>query len=380
MTKSTAAPGVPIWQEEPPVVPATLDWLKLSGMGRLQAGLRGEFAPPSFGRLTGMTGAAYGPGEARIEMPVTNWLLNPAGLLTAGIMPYLADWPLGSAVFTQLAPGEVITTSEMSMNYLRPVSPEVKTLLATGQLVHMGRSYAFSEVRISTDDGKLVAHGTARNLLIKIPVPEGPFVAPPRQVVAADYVDPYLRPPMGSVLPAEIWTRLSGLEIQQRVMAGDLPASPVAELFGIRRSEVSEGRAVITAPATKWLESPARRLYGGATALLADAAMTIAVQTTTPAGTASAPLDIKVQFLRPIKSDGQQLTVGARVVHRGRTLAVTNAEVIGADGKVAALATSTWLIVPDFSWATDRWVPTDEVEVTEDDSDSEPAYGNSEPA
>jgi hypothetical protein len=57
------------------------------------------------------------------------------------------------------------------------------------------------------------------------------------------------------------------------------------------------------------------------------------------------------------------------VVHRGKTLAVANAEVLAPGGKVAALATSTWLIVPDFSWATDRWVPTDQVEVTEEDTD-----------
>jgi uncharacterized protein (TIGR00369 family) len=93
------------------------------------------------------------------------------------------------------------------------------------------------------------------------------------------------------------------------------------------------------------------------------------VQTTAPAGTAIAPLDIKVQFLRPVRANGREVTVKSTVVHRGKTLAVANAEVLAPGGKVAALATSTWLIVPDFSWATDRWVPTDQVEVTEEDTD-----------
>jgi uncharacterized protein (TIGR00369 family) len=243
----------------------------------------------------------------------------------------------------------------------------VKNLVATARLIQMGRSYAFSDVIITDDNYNLLAHGTARNLLFDISVPEGPFELPARQRVDPYYVDPYRRPVQGAVLPPEVWTELSGLEMQQRFQSGELPNSPLNELFAMRRTEVSEGSVTIEAPASHWLESPARRLYGGAIALLADSGMTNAVQTTAPAGTAIAPLDIKVQFLRPVRANGREVTVRSNVVHRGRTLAVANAEVLAPGGKVAALATSTWLIVPDFSWATDRWVSTDKVEVTEDD-------------
>ncbi|MFY9614114.1 MAG: hotdog fold thioesterase [Candidatus Dormiibacterota bacterium] len=363
-------PTTPIWQEEPPEVPMSMEWLKLPGMLRMRSQVSGGFPPASFARLTGIRTVSLEPGEARVEMPVSDWLRNSTGLLSAGVIGYLADSPMGSAVFTELGPGQVITTSEMAVNYLRPVSRDATKLLAVARLVQIGRSYAFTEVTITDDKDKLVGHGTARNLLIEVSVPEGEFQAPPRQELKPGYVDPYLRPVRGEVLPPAIWTEKSGLEMQRMWLAGELPNSPLAELVGLRRNAVSEGSVTMTAPASHWLESPARRLYGGALALLADAGLTSAVQTTVPAGTAIAPLDIKLQFLRPVRANGRDLTIKADVVHRGRTLAAASAEVLIPGGKVAALATSTWLIVPDFSWATDPWVPTDQVRVTEDEADN----------
>lgn len=370
-----AAPSAPTapaarggtWLGDPPEVEASLEWLKLSGLDRLRGGLTGAFPPPSFGRLTGLRMVALERGEAHAEMPVTGWLRTSTGLLSGGVMAFMADLPMGSAVFTELGPGQVITTSEMSMNYLRPVRPDARTLEADASLVQVGRSFAFSEVRISDGDGRQVAHGTSRNLIIDVPLPDGPFVAPAPQVVPEGFVDPYLRPVVGELLPPSTWEEMSGLEMVRRWMTGELPNSPLTELFGIRRTEVAEGRVSIAAPCSRWIESPAQRLYGGAIALLADTGLTLAVQTTVPAGTAIAPLDLKLQFLRPVRATGEDLTVTSTVTHRGRTLAVATAEVVMPGGKVAALATSSWLIVPDFSWATDRWVSTDEVAVTEDE-------------
>jgi uncharacterized protein (TIGR00369 family) len=369
---SAEAPAGPraIWEEDPPEVPMSLEWLKLPGMLRMRAASHGEFPPASFARLTGITTTSLEPRQARVEMPISDWLRTSTGQVPGGVMAYLADSPMGSAVFTELGPGQMITTSEMAMNYLRPVSQDATKLVATARLVQIGRSYAFSEVSITDDRDRLVGHGTARNLLIEIPVPDGPFDGPPQQQLSPGYVDPYLRPVQGKVLPADIWTRVGGLEMQRMWLSGELPPSPLSQLIGFRRTAVEPGSVTMSAPASHWLESPARRLYGGALALLADAGLTSAVQTTVPAGTAIAPLDMKLQFLRPVRANGRDLTIRSTVVHRGRTLAVANAKVLIPGGKVAALATSTWLIVPDFSWATDAWVPTDQVEVTEDDSEA----------
>lgn len=347
----------------------SVEWLKLPGLERLRAALLdGKLPAAPSTRLTGIRPLDYGDGTAVFEMPVTPWLQSSAGVLPGGVMAFLADSPLGGAVMTRNPPGTVITTSELAMNYLRPATLASSSLRARSNVIHLGRSFALSEVYIEDADGRLLAHGTARNLIISLPVPEGPFEMPHYNDPEPERPDPYLRPARGATLSADVWREMSGLEIQRKLVTGDLPPSPFTELFGIRRLSADKGRVTIAATATGWLSSPVRRLYGGATALLADTALTSAAQTTVAAGTAIAPLDLRVQYLRPLMPDGGDIKVTATVFHRGKTMGVVNAEILNPEGKVAATATSTFLVVPDFNWASDTWaVPTDEVEVIEDE-------------
>ena len=71
------------------------------------------------------------------------------------------------------------------------------------------------------------------------------------------------------------------------------------------------------------------------------------MQTTVPAGTAIAPTDLRVQFLRPVATDGALLTARASVLHRGRSFAAARAEVTNAQGKLVALGGASALILPN---------------------------------
>jgi uncharacterized protein (TIGR00369 family) len=82
-------------------------------------------------------------------------------------------------------------------------------------------------------------------------------------------------------------------------------------------------------------------------AMLADMAMAMAVQTTVPAGTAAAGLDLKVNYLRPALPDGRELTARGSIVHAGRRLVVARGEVDNADGKRVALATGSSMYLRD---------------------------------
>ena len=99
-------------------------------------------------------------------------------------------------------------------------------------------------------------------------------------------------------------------------------------------------------PASEWLNSPARRVQGGAIAMLADSALAGAIETVTPAGTAVATIDIKVNFLRPVEGDGRDLVAKGRVEHAGRTLAIANAELYDADERRVAIATGSSMFLP----------------------------------
>ena len=80
--------------------------------------------------------------------------------------------------------------------------------------------------------------------------------------------------------------------------------------------------------------------------MAADVGLASAVLTTLPSGVAFAPLDIKTNFLRPVSADGRDLTVRARVTHRGKSLAVAQAEVVNADEKLVMVASGTSQILP----------------------------------
>ena len=148
------------------------------------------------------------------------------------------------------------------------------------------------------------------------------------------------------MLPAELWAELSGREIVERQLRGELPAPAIHHLTGIELTAVGEGTAEMRMPASAWLESPARRLQGGTIAMLADSTLQIAALTTAPAGTAVAGLDLKVNFLRPVSGDGADLVARAEVEHSGRTLAIARGRVENAEGKPVMLATGSAMYLP----------------------------------
>jgi uncharacterized protein (TIGR00369 family) len=337
-----------IWREPvrggyPPIAA-----ISLTGRERLEAWRRGEAVPPPLFHLTGSRPTGFGSGTADAEMPATGWLAASGGVISGGTLAILADIAFGCSVETQLPAATPYTTAELSLSFLRPARPG-GVLTAHGQAIHVGRSVGLSEVFVlERDTERLIAHGTSR-LTIFPPikdVPDSPAGSEPAASAPPESPDPYLRPPPDGVIPQGVWDELSGIEVLRRQLADELPAPPLHGLFGIRPTEVGDGTATVAMPATEWLNSPARRLQGGTIAMLADFAMLVAAETTRPAGVALAGLDLKVNFLRPGAADGSDLVARAQVVHRGRTIVITRAEVVNADGKAVVLVTGSSMYLP----------------------------------
>jgi uncharacterized protein (TIGR00369 family) len=335
-----------IWEE--PVrggYPDLQIFFGLSGLDQIRAFLARLAPKPPIGHLTGMRPTEVGPGMSTFEMPASGWLLSTPGWI-------LADGPLGSAVQTALPAATPYTTAEMSLTAFRPVGEESGTLTARGRLIHAGRSLGLSEVRIEDGSGDLVAHGTSRCFIFApmAPPPDAPPDLPEVTPPEFDSPDPYERPPPGGVVPQDVWDRHTGLEVMRMHLSGELAPPPQHYLTGIRPTEADQGSATFVMPSTEWLCSPTRRPLGGAIALIAETALVAAVQTTLEPGASFAPFDLKVNFLRPVKADGRDLTARGTVVHRGKSLAVANSEVSNADGKLVAVAGGTSMILPGRPW------------------------------
>jgi uncharacterized protein (TIGR00369 family) len=282
-------------------------------------------------------------------MPSTRWLLNSAGAVSGGVLAILADAPLGCALQTELGPATPYTTSELSMTMVRPVRPHGGAISANGQRVHRGRSVGLTEAFLIDEQGdRLVGHCTSR---LAIFPPLDPPPQPPADPAVLDppddlESDPYKRPVQGAVLEQEVWDGTSGLEVIQAQIRGELPLPPISHLTGLEAVSAEQGALSMRLPASEWLNSPARRIQGGAITLLADASLAGAVATTAPAGTAVAAIDVKVNFLRPVHSDGRDLIARAGVEHSGRTLAIANTELFNAEGQRVAIATGSSMYLP----------------------------------
>lgn len=98
-------------------------------------------------------------------------------------------------------------------------------------------------------------------------------------------------------------------------------------------------------PATPWLSIGAPYMYGGAIALLADTALTGSAWTVCPRGTLPYTMDLNVRYLRPAPLEGELVAEGT-VVHRGRTMVVSQARVTTAEGALVALAHGSAAVGP----------------------------------
>ena len=138
----------------------------------------------------------------------------------------------------------------------------------------------------------------------------------------------------------------SGIELLQRIIDGKYPAPPIAALLNFTLTEVYEGRAVFHGlPGEKHL-NPLGGVHGGWAATLLDSALGCSVQTMLAVGEAYTTAEFKVNLIRPITPKTGEVVCEGRIIHRGRTLAVSEATLKDAGGRLLAFGTETCSIFP----------------------------------
>ena len=118
---------------------------------------------------------------------------------------------------------------------------------------------------------------------------------------------------------------------------------PISELIGFEVSEASEGRVVVVLEAGTRHFNPMGTVHGGILCDIADAAMGIAFATTLAPGESFTTVELKINFLRPVRQ--AQLRAEGRVVQRGRTIGYVECEITDENGKLIAKSNSTCLVL-----------------------------------
>jgi uncharacterized protein (TIGR00369 family) len=84
-------------------------------------------------------------------------------------------------------------------------------------------------------------------------------------------------------------------------------------------------------------------VHGGILCDIADAAMGIAFATTLSPGESFTTVELKINFLRPVRQI--LLRAEGRVIQRGRTIGYVECEVTDESGKLVAKSNSTCLVL-----------------------------------
>lgn len=138
---------------------------------------------------------------------------------------------------------------------------------------------------------------------------------------------------------------LSGIEMLRKMMAGDLPAAPIAEPLGFRLVEVDRGRAVFEGTPGPHLLNPLGSVHGGYALTLIDSACGCALHAALDAGVGYTTVETKVNFTRAIDPGGGPVRCEGRVLSRGRTIATADAFLRDEGGRLLAHGTSTLILL-----------------------------------
>ena len=125
---------------------------------------RAAFASVPYAKLIGMELGEVSPGAVSIHLAVRDELRQNQGVVHGGAIASLIDTAAAFAILTQLDTTERVTTTDLTIHYLRPVSSG--RLTARARVVRGGRRLFVLSVEVVNERQILLA--TAVTSYIKL--------------------------------------------------------------------------------------------------------------------------------------------------------------------------------------------------------------------
>jgi uncharacterized protein (TIGR00369 family) len=135
------------------------------GLERFKDLVSRNVPPPAYTALLGSRPLDAEPGHVRMEFRATDQMVNPGGAIQGGFLTAMLDETMGPAALSMLGPGHMVPTLELKVSFLRPARPG--RFVADARVVRMGKSIAFVESSLVTDDGALVAKASATARVVR---------------------------------------------------------------------------------------------------------------------------------------------------------------------------------------------------------------------
>jgi len=146
-------------------------------------------------------------------------------------------------------------------------------------------------------------------------------------------------------LSLEALREMSGLEFMQKLMAGEVPSTTIAQVMNYHISRVEAGLVEVTGTPEFRHSNAFGGVHGGWYGVILDTCLTCAIITGLPRGQFQTTLEYKVNMLRAIPIGTEVVGVG-RLEHLGRSTGVARGEIRGvADGRLYAIGTATCFVM-----------------------------------
>lgn len=143
----------------------------LGGKAVLEALMNGTLPRAPMGKTLNFALTEVGEGRVVFTGDPTADHLNPLGTVHGGWIAALLDSAMGCAVHTMLKPGQIYTTTSLTINFTRALMPDSGLVRAEGTAIHTGGRLGSAEGRLIDAKGRLIAHGTETCMIMDAPAP-----------------------------------------------------------------------------------------------------------------------------------------------------------------------------------------------------------------
>jgi uncharacterized protein (TIGR00369 family) len=139
-----------------------------SGLDLMRGLISGELPTPPMSRTMGFDIVEAEEGRVVFTFTPAEFHYNPMGFVHGGAVATVLDTVAGACVQTLLAPGTSMTSVDLSVKYLRPLTVDAGPLRAVGTVLSRGRRTALGQAELRDAADRLVAHGTSTCLIFAV--------------------------------------------------------------------------------------------------------------------------------------------------------------------------------------------------------------------
>ena len=146
-------------------------------------------------------------------------------------------------------------------------------------------------------------------------------------------------------LPLVEVASMAPMDFFDRIGRGELPSPPFGQLLDFVPLQWASGRFVFQGTPDARHYNPLGSVHGGYIATLLDSCMGCAVHTLLKPGHGYTTSDLRVSYIRALRSEVGPVRAEGRIIHLGRSTALAEGRLYDVDERLYAMASTTCLIL-----------------------------------